>query len=137
MKPYQLRYLRTSDLDITDIESYLENQLVSPSLVLTPIYDKIEKHLPTSPHMYPIYEDDPRFQKMVVGKYLVLYVVNELPRSRDCGVSGPENVKLERPRGAGYQTPSCNEEQHTVEIHHIWHGMRNIKQLLQEESSSI
>ena len=26
-----------------------------------------------------------------------------------------------------------NEETHTVEIHHVWHGMRNIEKLLEEK----
>ena len=104
MKTYQLRYLDTLDSEIAVIEEYLEKQFVSPGVVLTPIFDQIEKDLPTSPYMYPVYQDDPRFRKMVVEKYLVFYVIKE--------------------------------EQQTVEIHHILHGMRNIKWLLQEESST-
>jgi len=100
MNMYHLRYLDTLDSEIAAIEEYLETQFVSPGVVLTPIFDRIEKALPTSPYMYPVYQDDPRFRKMVVEKYLVLYVIKE--------------------------------EQQTVEIHHILHGIRNIKRLLQK-----
>ena len=29
-----------------------------------------------------------------------------------------------------------DEEKHRVEIHHIWHGMRNIKRLLEDDRTS-
>ena len=102
MKKYTLRYLDTLDSEIVAIEEYMERQFASPSLVLTPIFDQIERHLPTSPYMYPAYQDDLRYRKMVVEKYLVLYMVNE--------------------------------ESQAVEIHHILHGMRNIKQILKAEN---
>lgn len=74
---YKLRFLDTVDSDITAIAEYLEEQLVPLSLVLTPIFDQIEKDLPLSPFIYPEYPDDQRFRKMVLDKHIVFYVVDE------------------------------------------------------------
>jgi hypothetical protein len=77
MKKYELRYLDTFYADVAEIVRYMEEQLVSPALVLTPIFDRIVKELPSAPYLYPSYSEDARFRKMVVENHLVFYVIDE------------------------------------------------------------
>ncbi len=77
MKKYDLRYLDTFYADVAEIVLYMEERLVSPAQVLTPIFDRIVKELPSAPYLYPTYLEDMRFRKMVVEKYLIFYVVDD------------------------------------------------------------
>lgn len=75
--PFQIRYEPRVDEDLEMIREFLEEfPDASPSKTLGEIVKEIGK-LAKWPKSHPQFEDDPRLRKLSVGKYTVLYWVDE------------------------------------------------------------
>ena len=74
---YPVTFHDSAKEDILNIEEYLSQFYPSTARkFFESLMSKLEL-LGDSPHMYPAYEDNPLFRKMVVGDYLVFYVFDE------------------------------------------------------------
>jgi len=97
---YRIEFLDSALFDLETIKEYVaQDSVAAANRLLRRLRARIDD-LANMPKMNPVYEDDPRFRRMVVDSYLVFYCIHE--------------------------------QQEAVEIHHVWHGMRNIAKLLQE-----
>ena len=74
---YKVMFLPEADRDMDDIEGNLSQFYTSTA---RNFFDKMKKQLAsleTMPYMYPAYEADPYFRRMVLGDYLLFYSVDE------------------------------------------------------------
>ena len=94
---YRIRYLPETVTDRAEIRVYLfQFYEDTAKKFFALLKEKIER-LKEFPYSCPTYEDDPDYRKLVVGDYLVFYMVNEGDK--------------------------------TVEIHRIFHGAQDIRQI--------
>ena len=74
---YRIKYLPEMVTDLTEISTYISQYFESTvNKFLTLLKEKIER-LKEFPYSCPTYENDPDYRKLVVGDYLVFYMVNE------------------------------------------------------------
>ena len=66
-----------ADSDMAAIEDYLAQFYANTA---ERFFDKLKKKvlsLEDNPYLYPIYEEDPYFRKMVIDEYLLFYAVED------------------------------------------------------------
>ena len=74
---FKITFLEEAEQDMDDIEEYLSQYYES---TVRNFFVKLKKKvfmLEETPYMYPAYEEDPFFRRMVVGDYLLFYSVDE------------------------------------------------------------
>jgi len=74
---YKLVYLPKSLEDRTAIRDYLSQFYPGTAKKFFTMLRKSNARLRDFPLSCPIYEDNPKYRKLVVGDYLVFYTVNE------------------------------------------------------------
>jgi len=70
-------YLPKAISDQADIKKHLSQYYPGTGKRFFSLLKKKTARLKTHPYSCPIYEDDPDYRKLVVGDYLVFYMVNE------------------------------------------------------------
>jgi addiction module RelE/StbE family toxin len=84
-KKYKIEYLPIADRDLTEIFSYIAEDLAAPQAA-TKFLEKIGRSiqaLDTFPYAYPVYRSaeihtEPfEFRSLIVGSYLIFYYVTE------------------------------------------------------------
>jgi plasmid stabilization system protein ParE len=77
---YRVVFLPQAEQDMDDIEAYLSQFYAGTVLrFFLQLEDKIAG-LEDMPLMYPAYDDDPYFRRMVVDDYLLFYNIDEKRR---------------------------------------------------------
>ena len=74
---FGIMFLPEADRDMNDIEENLSQFYASTA---RDFFDKMKKQLAsleTMPYMYPAYEADPFYRRMVLDDYLLFYSVDE------------------------------------------------------------
>ena len=74
---YRAFFMVEAEQDLNDIEEYLSQFYTG---TVRSFFNKLEKNvslLETMPYMYPVYDADPFFRRMVIGDYLLFYAVDE------------------------------------------------------------
>jgi plasmid stabilization system protein ParE len=74
---YRVVFLDEATQDIDDITEYLSQFYANTA---RKFFDKMKKHvgnLEIMPYMYPVYEDDSFFHRVVIDDYLLFYSVDE------------------------------------------------------------
>ena len=74
---YRVKFLPEADFDMDVIEEYLSQFYASTA---RDFFSKLKNQttsLQTMPYMYPAYDADPYFRRMVVDDYLLFYSVDE------------------------------------------------------------
>jgi len=74
---YRIRYLPETASDRNEIKAYLAKYYESTAKFFFALLKEKITRLMEFPYSCPIYEDDPDYRKLVVGNYLVFYMVNE------------------------------------------------------------
>ena len=74
---YKLKYLPDTVNDREAIKNYLSQYYVGSVNKFFALLKKKTERLKDFPYSCPQYEDDPDYRKLVVGEYLVFYMVNE------------------------------------------------------------
>ena len=74
---HRITFLDEARQDIKDITSYLTQFYASTARNFTSKLKKQVGQLRKLPLMYPIYEKDPLFRRMVIDDYLLFYSVDE------------------------------------------------------------
>jgi addiction module RelE/StbE family toxin len=73
----EIIYLPTSISDQADIKTHLSQFYPGTAKRFFALLKKKINRLKTYPYSCPIYEDFPDYRKLVVGDYLVFYIVHE------------------------------------------------------------
>ena len=74
---YRIKFLPDAKADKDDIKAYLDTFYAGTAKrFLDSLNSKITR-LKDFPYLYPTYEDDPDYRVLVIGDYLVFYVVIE------------------------------------------------------------
>ena len=74
---YRIKYLSETVTDLADIRAYLIRYYESTVRKFFALLKEKTARLKEFPYSCPIFEDDPDYRKLVVGNYLVFYIVNE------------------------------------------------------------
>jgi plasmid stabilization system protein ParE len=74
---YRVVFLPAADQDMDDIEEYLSQFYASTVLKFFLQLEEKVATLKDMPYMYPAYDDDTYFRRMVVDDYLLFYSVDE------------------------------------------------------------
>ena len=74
---YRVVFKTEAERDMNDIEEYLSQFYASTVRNFFLQLEKQVKALETMPFMYPTYQEDPFFRKMIVNDYLLFYSVDE------------------------------------------------------------
>ena len=74
---YRLRYLDDTTTDRDNIKIYLSQFYAGTVNKFFELLKKRTAKLKSYPFSCPVFEDDPDYRKLVVGDYLVFYMVNE------------------------------------------------------------
>ena len=74
---HRITFLDEARQDIKDITSYLSQYYTSTARNFMTKLKKQVNQLKTLPLMYPIYEEDPLYRRMVIDDYLLFYSVDE------------------------------------------------------------
>jgi len=77
---YQIKYLPETAIDRAEIKAYLDKYYESTVRNFFVLLKERIGQLKEFPYSCPTYEDDPDYRKLVVGDYLVFYMVNEADR---------------------------------------------------------
>jgi len=72
-----IKFLPKAISDQADIKTYLSQYYPGTNQRFFSLLKKKIARLKTYPYSCPIYEDDSDYRKLVVGDYLVFYMVNE------------------------------------------------------------
>jgi len=80
---YRLRYMDDTVTDREHIKAYLSQFYPGTARKFFALLKKKTVRLKTFPYSCPEYEDVPDYRKLVVGDYLVFYVVNEDAKTVD------------------------------------------------------
>lgn len=92
---YRIKYLPNTIVDRTEIRDYLAKYYESTvKRFFTLLKEKITL-LKEFPHSCPVYEDDHDYRILVVGDYLVFYMVNEENKTVEIHriFHGTQNIK--------------------------------------------
>ena len=74
---YRIRYLPDTVADRREIRAYLSQYYASTVAAFFHALKEKTERLKEFPYACPVYEDDPDYRMLVVGDYLVFYMVNE------------------------------------------------------------
>ena len=74
---YSIRYLPDTVTDRDEIKEYLSQYYESTVENFFKLLKEKTSRLKEFPYSCPVYEHDPDYYRMVVGDYLVFYIVNE------------------------------------------------------------
>ena len=77
---YQIKYLPDTVEDRETISTYLSQFYKGTATKFFALLKKKTERLKDFPYSCPQYEDDPDYRRLVVGDYLVFYMVNENKR---------------------------------------------------------
>ena len=70
-------FMKDAERDLGDIEEYLSQFYANTARkFLSKLQNKVLK-LESMPYLYPAYDEDPFFRRMVVGDYLIFYSVED------------------------------------------------------------
>jgi len=78
---YRVKYLQDTVKDREDIRNYLSQYYKGTANKFFALLKKKIERIKTFPYSCPQYEDDPDYRRLVVGDYLVFYMVNEEKRT--------------------------------------------------------
>jgi len=74
---FRVTFNDTAKDDMSTIEEYLSQFYANSSMKFFIALERQVSLLETSPYMCPVYEDNPKFRKMILGDYLLFYSVDE------------------------------------------------------------
>jgi len=74
---YRIVFMTEAGRDMDDIEKYLSQFYARTVRSFFLLLEKQVKTLEIIPNMYPAYQEDPFFHKMIVDDYLLFYSVDE------------------------------------------------------------
>ena len=74
---FQLKYLPDAVTDRATIETYLSQYYKGTAKKFFDLLKKKTSRLKEFPYSCSVYTDDPDYRRLVVGEYLVFYIVNE------------------------------------------------------------
>jgi plasmid stabilization system protein ParE len=74
---YRIKFLSEAADDREIIIAYLSQYYKSTVKKFLQLLKKRISQLKQFPYSCPIYEDDPDYRRLVVGEYLVFYIINE------------------------------------------------------------
>ena len=74
---YKIRFLPDTVCDRNEIKDYLAQYYVSTVTKFFKLLKEKINRLKDFPYSCPLYEDDNDYRRLVVGDYLVFYMVNE------------------------------------------------------------
>ena len=74
---YRVVFMTEAGRDVDDIEKYLSQYYASTVRNFFLQLEKQLETLETMPYMYPAYQEDPFFRKMIVNDYLLFYSVDD------------------------------------------------------------
>ena len=74
---YRVRYLPDTIRDREDIRAYLSQYYESTVKKFFSLLKEGIERLKEHPYSCPVYEDDPDYRRLVVGEYLVFYMIDE------------------------------------------------------------
>jgi addiction module RelE/StbE family toxin len=77
MEKYKIKYLSDALIDREEIKNYLAKYYESTVRDFFTLLKKNTSRLKEFPYSCPIYEDDPDYRCLIVGDYIVFYIVNE------------------------------------------------------------
>ena len=78
---YSLKYLPDTVKDRENINAYLSEYYKGTAKRFFELLRKKTARLKDFPYSCPVYEDDPDYRRLVVGDYLVFYMVNETKKT--------------------------------------------------------
>ena len=74
---YKIKFLPETVTDREEIRAYLSQYYAGTVKTFFALLREQIARLKDFPYSCPVYEDDPDYRKLVVGDYLVFYIVNE------------------------------------------------------------
>jgi len=74
---YRVTFLMEAERDVSDIEEYLSQFYASTARNFFTLLKRKVMCLEDMPFMYPVYENDSYFRRMVVDDYLLFYSIDE------------------------------------------------------------
>ena len=74
---YKIRFLSETVTDREEIRAYLSQYYESTVTAFFRTLKEKTERLKEFPYVCPVYEGDPGYRRLVVGDYLVFYMVNE------------------------------------------------------------
>ncbi|GHU59893.1 hypothetical protein FACS189444_6070 [Spirochaetia bacterium] len=75
--PYKVQFLEIAKQDKNQIKNYLQRFYPgTPKKFIEKLKECIH-NIKTMPYMYPVYEHDPDYRKIVIRNYLAFYTINE------------------------------------------------------------
>ena len=74
---YRLRYMEDTISDRDNIKAHLSKFYPGTTKRFFTLLKKKTIRLKTYPESCPIFEDDPDYRRLVVGDYLVFYMIND------------------------------------------------------------
>ena len=74
---YRIKFLSDTLTDREKIKAYLSQYHESTAINFFRLLKEKIARLKEFPYSCPVYEDDPDYRKLIVGDYLVFYIVNE------------------------------------------------------------
>jgi len=77
MPPYDVKLLGIAESDIDEICNYLSQFYPGTPGKFLDALDKDFENVSFNPYMYPVYEYNEKYRKIVTNDYLVFYVVDE------------------------------------------------------------
>ena len=98
---YRIRYLPETLKDKAEIKQYLSQYYASTVKKFFALLKKRIAQVKQFPYSSPVYEDDADYRRLVVGDYLVFYMIDEANK--------------------------------IVEIHRIFHGLKDIRSQINKE----
>jgi len=74
---FRIKYMRQALIDLEDIRAILSRYYKGTKKRFFRLLKDKTSNISEHPHMCPVYEYDPDYRRMVVGDYLVFYIVDE------------------------------------------------------------
>ena len=74
---YRLKYMEDTIADRDKIKAHLSKFYPGTAKRFFSLLKKKTTRLKTYPESCPVYEDDPDYRRLVVGDYLVFYMIND------------------------------------------------------------
>jgi plasmid stabilization system protein ParE len=74
---YTVKFLEIAKQDKNQIKNYLQKFYPSTPKKFVGKLKECIKNIKETPHMYPVYEFDSDYRKIVLGNYLVFYTIHE------------------------------------------------------------
>ena len=98
---YRIKYLPDTVADRAEILAYLSQYYESTVRNFFTALKEKTARLKDFPYSCPAYEDDPDYRRLVVGDYLVFYMVNEDDKTVEIHriFHGSQDIKLDHLKG--------------------------------------